>query len=95
MASIVTKSPSKIRGRQSIGGSAPGLKERNANAPEAEVVRAEWKGKRRAVQSMGGRGQEGQVVGLQNFLSPKSLARRVAVSLTHDLTVLSMMLIWD
>jgi hypothetical protein len=71
------------------------LKERDANAPEAEVVRAEWKGKRRAVQSMGGRGQEGQVVGLQTLLSPKSLARRVAVSLPNNPTVLSMMVIWD
>jgi hypothetical protein len=90
MASIITKSPSKIKGRQSMGGSA-GLVERKENAPGPEQAAMEnrsqsWKGKKRAAQSIGGKAQldaEGIAVPLlplKPLLSPKASARRKAVS---------------
>lgn len=60
-------SPARTKARQSMNPAGLGLVERDLN-PQ---VRAEGKGKKRAVQSMGGKGD----------LSPKSQARRFAVCL--------------
>lgn len=74
-----------------MGGSV-GLVERKENAPEphaalAKEENAKWKGKQRAHQSVGGRGQvdaEGKAIPLaipsKPVHSPKSQARRLAVS---------------
>jgi len=64
-------SPARNNARMSINPAGVGLAERDMN------LKAEGKGKKRAVQSMGGFGAGGKLE-----LSPKSQARRSAVCLS-------------